>query len=186
MTTTCTLWLLTVCTIGYAFWTVWYLFRESWRSNRRPPVSADTTVRKEIIGKSCFVLDRRRSQPQATIAAGTEKGIEKEDIFAPASVPEHPRQIPPEDLDEIFDEVPVSAAQAAENAVFVQNAAFEDCSDIRTYGGDEYAEQIGDLFCVSQTPFALGRIATCPFSIVMSCVVIISCFYRLLAFSGSS
>ncbi|WP_300744580.1 hypothetical protein, partial [uncultured Rikenella sp.] len=28
------------------------------------------------------------------------------DIFAPASVPEHPRQIPPEDLDEVFGDVP--------------------------------------------------------------------------------
>ena len=43
---------------------------------------------------------------QAAVAAQTEKGIEKEDIFAPASVPEHPRQIPPEDLDEVFGEVP--------------------------------------------------------------------------------
>lgn len=106
MTTTCILWLLTVCAVGYALWTVWYLFRESRRSNRRPPVSADTTVCREIIGKSRFVLDRRRSQPQAAIAEQTEKGIEKGDIFAPASVPEHPRQIPPEDLDEVFGDVP--------------------------------------------------------------------------------
>ena len=106
MTTTCILWLLTVCAVGYALWTVWYLFRESRRSNRRLPVSADATVRREIIGKSRFVLDRCRLQPQAAIAAQTEKGIEKEDIFAPASVPEHPRQIPPEDLDEVFGDVP--------------------------------------------------------------------------------
>lgn len=106
MTTTCILWLLTVCAVGYALWTVWYLFRESRYSNCRPPVSAVTTVRREIIGKSRFVLDRRRSQPQAAVAAQTGKGIEKEDIFAPASVPEHPRQIPPEDLDEVFGDVP--------------------------------------------------------------------------------
>ncbi len=106
MTTTCILWLLTVCAVGYALWTVWYLFRESRRNNCRPPVSADATVRREIIGKSRFVLDRRRSLPQAAVAAQTEKGIEKEDIFAPASVPEHPRQIPPEDLDEVFGDVP--------------------------------------------------------------------------------
>lgn len=106
MTTTCILWLLTVCAVGYALWTVWYLFRESRRSNRRPPVSGVAPRRKEIIGKSRFVLDRRRSLPQAAVAAQTEKGIEKEDIFAPASVPEHPRQIPPEDLDEVFGDVP--------------------------------------------------------------------------------
>ena len=106
MTTTCILRLLTVCAVGYALWTVWYLFRESRRSNRHPPVSGAASRRKEIIGKSRFVLDRRRSLPQAAVAAQTEKGIEKEDIFAPASVPEHPRQIPPEDLDEVFGEVP--------------------------------------------------------------------------------
>ncbi len=102
MTTTCILRLLTVCAVGYALWTVWYLFRESRRSNRRPPVSDAAPRRREIIGKSRFVLDRRRSLPQAAVAAGTEK----EPIFAPASAPEHPRQIPPEDLDEVFGEVP--------------------------------------------------------------------------------
>ena len=71
MTTTCILWLLTVCAVGYALWTVWYLFRESRRSNRRPPVSGVAPRRKEIIGKSRFVLDRRRSLPQAAVAAQT-------------------------------------------------------------------------------------------------------------------
>lgn len=106
MTTTCILRLLTACAVGYALWTVWYLFRESRRSNRRPPVSGAAPRCQEIIGKSRFVLNRRRSLPQASIAAGTEKGIEKEPIFAPANAPEHPRQIPPEDLDEVFGEVP--------------------------------------------------------------------------------
>lgn len=106
MTTICILRLLTVCAVGYALWTVRYLFRESRRSNRRPPVSGAAPRRKEIIGKSRFVLDRRHSLPQAAIATEAEKGIEKEPIFAPASVPERPRQIPPEDLDEVFGEVP--------------------------------------------------------------------------------
>lgn len=106
MTTACILRLLTVCAVGYALWAAWYLFRESRRSNRRPPVSDAAPRRREIIGKSCFVLDRRRSLPQAAVAAETEKGIEKEPIFASASAPEHPRQIPPEDLDEVFGEVP--------------------------------------------------------------------------------
>ena len=97
---------MTVCAVGYALWTVWYLFRESRRCHRRPPVSGAAPRRREIIGKSRFVLDRRRSLPQAAIAAETEKGIEKEPIFASASAPEHPRQIPPEDLDEVFGEVP--------------------------------------------------------------------------------
>ena len=106
MTTTCILRLLTACAVGYALWAAWYLFRESRRSNRRPPVSDAAPRRKEIIGKSRFVLDRRRSLPQAAIAVETEKGIEKEPIFASASAPEHPRQIPSEELDEVFGEVP--------------------------------------------------------------------------------
>lgn len=67
MTTTCILRLLTVCAVGYALWTVWYLFRESRRSSSRPPVSDAAPRRREIIGKSRFVLDRRRSLPQAAI-----------------------------------------------------------------------------------------------------------------------
>ena len=106
MTTTCIFRLLTACAVGYALWAAWYLFRENRRCHRRLPVSGAAPRRKEIIGKSRFVLDRRRSLPQAAVAAQTEKGIEKEDIFAPASVPEHPRQIPPEDLDEVFGDVP--------------------------------------------------------------------------------
>lgn len=106
MTTTCILRLLTVCAVGYVLWAAWYLFRESRRSNRRPPVSGAAPRRREIIGKSRFVLTRRRSLPQAAVAAETEKGIEKEPIFAPARASEHPRQIPPEDLDEVFGEVP--------------------------------------------------------------------------------
>ncbi len=112
MTTTCILWLLTACAVGYALWTVWYLFRESRRSNRRPPVSGTVPRRKEIIGKSRFVLARRHSLPQAAVAAKTEKGIEKEPIFASASVPERPRQIPPEELDEVFGDVPAGEQNA--------------------------------------------------------------------------
>lgn len=44
-------------------------------------------------------------------------------------------------LDDIF----VSAAGAANNAVCVQNAAFEYHSDIRAYGSSEYSEQVGNL-----------------------------------------
>ena len=49
MTTTCILWLLTVCAVGYALWTVWYLFRESRRSNRRPPVSGAAPRRRCLL-----------------------------------------------------------------------------------------------------------------------------------------
>ena len=39
-----------------------------------------------------------------------------------------------------FDDVSVSAACAANNAVFVQNAAFKNRSDIRAYGSSEYSK----------------------------------------------
>ncbi|WP_305155424.1 hypothetical protein [uncultured Alistipes sp.] len=107
MTTTYMLWTLIVAAVGYALWTAYYLLPKSRNdSTGKPPAPDEKVRRREIIGKSRFVLDRRRSQPQAAVAAGTEKGAEKEPIFAPASVPEHPRQIPPEDLDEVFGDAP--------------------------------------------------------------------------------
>ena len=39
-----------------------------------------------------------------------------------------------------LDNVPVSAAGAADNAGFIQNSAFENRSDIRVYGSSEYLE----------------------------------------------
>ncbi len=105
--TTCILWLLTACAVGYALWTIRYFLKDRYRHTAsETSTGGDRIRRKEIIGKSRFVLDRRHSLPQAAIATEAEKGIEKEPIFAPASVPERPRQIPPEDLDEVFGEVP--------------------------------------------------------------------------------
>ncbi len=105
--TTCILWLLTACAVGYALWTIRYFLKDRYRHTAsETSTGGDRIRRKEIIGKSRFVFDRRHSLPQAAVAAQTEKGIEKEPIFAPASVPERPRQIPPEDLDEVFGEVP--------------------------------------------------------------------------------
>lgn len=113
MTTTGVLWVLTVAAVGYASWTVYYFFRKSKDDGgSKPSASRDRICRTEIIGKSRFVLDRRHSLPQAAIAAETEKGIEKEAIFAPASVPERPRQIPPEELDEVFGDVPAGEENA--------------------------------------------------------------------------
>lgn len=44
-----------------------------------------------------------------------------------------------------FDDVSISAAGAADNAVFIQNSAFENRSDIRAYGCGKYSEQVGNL-----------------------------------------
>ena len=53
-----------------------------------------------------------------------------------------------------FDDVSVSAADTTDNAVFVQNTAFEYRSDIRAYGSSEYSEQIGDL--TLREPYSVG------------------------------
>lgn len=111
--TTCILWLLTACAVGYALWTIRYFLKDRYRHTAsETSTGGDRIRRKEIIGKSRFVLDRRHSLPQAAIATEAEKGIEKEPIFAPASVPERPRQIPPEELDEVFGDVPAGEQNA--------------------------------------------------------------------------
>ena len=100
------LWLLPLFAVGYALWAFFRL----WRMERNEPadgiVAEDTPCRQEIIGRSRFVLDPRHSRPQAAVESETEKVTEKADIFVPTNVPEHPRQIPPEDLDEVplYDE----------------------------------------------------------------------------------
>jgi hypothetical protein len=61
----------------------------------------------DIVGKSRFVLPLSgHSQPEAAVTPETELDTKKENIFAPASVPEHPRQIAPEELDDVFGAVP--------------------------------------------------------------------------------
>ena len=96
--------LLVLC---YGFWAVLYWKRitsavEESRVEDSPPLS-----RCSIVGKSLYVLPSRR-QPTPTTATGseTEKGEEKADIFAPERSVEHPRQIPQEKMDAVFETPP--------------------------------------------------------------------------------
>ncbi len=96
--------LLVLC---YGFWAVLYWKRitsavEESRVEDSPPLS-----RCSIVGKSLYVLPSRR-QPTPTTATGseTEKGEEKADIFAPEKQTEHPRQIPQEKMDAVFETPP--------------------------------------------------------------------------------
>ncbi|TDO04833.1 hypothetical protein [Sunxiuqinia elliptica] len=108
------LWLLLVAAVVYAVWMVWYLTRESRRTagaGKKGASAADSSGSKkrkrDIVGKSRFVLpSRSHSQPLTATASENENRTENPDIFAPASVPEHPRQIPPDELDEVFGMVP--------------------------------------------------------------------------------
>jgi hypothetical protein len=111
--TTLVLVLLTVAAVGYAGWTVWFTMRESRRADGRgrkdgrSTSSSDNKVpQADIMGKSKFVLEQGVSLPQAAVAAESEPDTEKANTFAPETVPEHPRQIAPEELDEVFGKPP--------------------------------------------------------------------------------
>jgi len=111
------LWLLLVVAVVYAVWMVYYLTRESRRTAAAEKKggsanSSGSRKRKgDIVGKSRFVLpSRSHSQPLTATASENENRTENQDIFAPVSVPEHPRQIPPDELDEVFGMAPEGEA----------------------------------------------------------------------------
>lgn len=101
---------LTLLATGYALWTAAYFVRGGKKKNSSAVSMLKRTPRRKVIGASRFVLPRRQSQPQAATSAKNEGGDEKANIFAEASVPEHPRQIPPEKLDEVFGTPPEGEA----------------------------------------------------------------------------
>ena len=102
--------LLIIFAVIYAVWTMIYLNRLGKTEKKKNEAKEQTTTKRkkgDIIGKSQFVLPLSgQSQPEATVTPETGLDTEKENIFAPASVPEHPRQIAPEELDEVFGAVP--------------------------------------------------------------------------------
>ena len=102
--------LLIVFAVIYAVWTMVYLNRLGKTEKKKNAVKEQSPAKRkkgDIIGKSRFVLPLSgHSQPEAAVTTETESDTEKENIFAPASVPEHPRQIAPEELDDVFGIVP--------------------------------------------------------------------------------
>ena len=102
--------LLIVFAVVYAVWTMVYLTRFGKTDKKTNDAKEPDTVKRkkgDIIGKSRFVLPLSgHPQPEAAVAPETESDTKKENIFAPASVPEHPRQIAPEELDDVFGAVP--------------------------------------------------------------------------------
>ena len=105
----------TVLAIVYTVWMMFYLMRSEHHTDRKedkpkdsmPPPQTDVKPQgSDIVGKSLFVLSERHSLPQAAISADNEKPVEKPDIFVPSNVPEHPRVIPEDELDETFGEIP--------------------------------------------------------------------------------
>jgi hypothetical protein len=58
------------------------------------------------MGKSKFVLERSHSQPQVTTLKKEDDNAGNSNTFVPSNVPEHPRQVPEEELDETFSGAP--------------------------------------------------------------------------------
>jgi len=102
--------LLTVFAVIYAVWTMIYLNRLEKKVKKKDDAKEQYPVKRkkgDIIGKSRFVLPLSgQPRTEATVVSETESDTKKENIFAPASVPEHPRQIVPEELDDVFGVVP--------------------------------------------------------------------------------
>ena len=98
--------------VAYAVWAIAVFSLDALRKRRRVRKCGDDAATKpaqrhnEVIGASRFDLSRRLSTPQAASVAGSGEREGKEDIFAPADVPERHRQIPPEKLDALFGNVP--------------------------------------------------------------------------------
>jgi hypothetical protein len=91
--------------ILYALWVMYSLSSsgrtagkgEAGKPRSHPPGS-------DVVGKSTF--DRRQLRPQAADATETEKGNEKESIFAPHKSAKPSGRIPDEELEEVFSAVP--------------------------------------------------------------------------------
>jgi hypothetical protein len=105
--------LLTVVAVLYAGYAMYFMMRESRRADgdgkkKRQTASPSEEKRHkaDIMGKSHFVLQQGVSRPQAAKAVETESNEKKGDTFAPEEVPHYPRQIAPEELDEVFGNVP--------------------------------------------------------------------------------
>lgn len=102
--------LLIAFAVIYAVWTMVYLNRLEKTEKKKNDTKEQSPAKRkkgDIIGKSRFVLPLSgQSQTEATVVSETELDTKKENIFVPASVPEHPRQIAPEELDDVFGAVP--------------------------------------------------------------------------------
>ena len=108
--------LLTAFSVVYAVWVIVRL-RHDARPRFRRGTERETSRKrgKEIIGRSHVVMTHRSQsvplpQTQTSTPSQEGKSVGNSDIFAPASVPEHPRQIPLEELDEVFGDVPEGEA----------------------------------------------------------------------------
>lgn len=129
---------LSAVAIAYALWMMYFTMRESRRINKpgqkdkSTALSGEKRKKGDIVGKSRFVLPSGRSRPEAAVVTENERDTGKENIFAPANVPEHPRQIAPEELDEVFGQVPEGETNEPLNIDFPLYESFpeEDAEEV--------------------------------------------------------
>lgn len=112
ITTTEVLVFLSVVAVLYTFWMMYFILAESRRNRKRPKPDnkvspPDKNSKEDIVGKSRFVLPLYgQPMPKAAVESETESDKKKENIFVPENVPEHPRQVATDELDEVFGAVP--------------------------------------------------------------------------------
>ena len=103
---------LALIALAYAVWAAWYFtvgyYRLKKTLAKNTPNREESPKRKgDIIGKSRFTLPLSgQSQPEAAVEPESESDTKKENNFAPSNVPEHPRQVPSDELDEVFGNPP--------------------------------------------------------------------------------
>ena len=141
MTNNILLWTLLIC-VAYIVWIILFIVVE-WRIRREQSIEDDIYRRMDmdtnkLIQRSRFVLAQRHSQPLAATEQKDESREENDNIFAPASVSEHPRQIPSEELDNTFGTAPIGEENKPMDIdcpLYVEPLPDMDAED------DEYAEE---------------------------------------------
>lgn len=88
----------------YILYRIVYPKRTNAKKGNETP-KAKSKSHPDVMGKSRFVLpDRSKPLQTPTTNSETEKGIEKESIFAPRTEEKRPVAIPDDELDNVFDD----------------------------------------------------------------------------------
>jgi hypothetical protein len=101
--------ILVVFTILYALWVMYYTIYGDRKEKKKKtgsesvPSPEPEKKGKSLMGKSKFILERSQSQPQAATPEKEADNAENSNTFVPSIVPEHPKQVPKEELDETFN-----------------------------------------------------------------------------------
>lgn len=103
--------LLSLAAIFYALWVVYYFEREKRKpgnksSNEESSFLSLSKKKKDIVGKSTFILTDRKIQQNTAKETDVEEDTKKESTFVESNVQEHPKQVPSDELDEVFGKPP--------------------------------------------------------------------------------